>query len=47
MLHKFTAWIEEPFNSQMSAVRWIAWVGLIVAALMFWGMVLKLLEEAS
>jgi hypothetical protein len=30
----------------MSAPRWIAFAGLIVAALVFWGFVLKRIENA-
>lgn len=46
-MSSFTAWLQQPFNSQMSAIRWVAWVGLILAAMILWGQVLRLVEEVA
>ena len=40
----FVGWLNQPFSTDMSAARWFAWVGLLLAALIIWTMVLKNLE---
>jgi hypothetical protein len=47
MIQEFLAWLKMPFESGMSATRWFAWVGLILAAIAIWSMVLRLLEDAA
>ena len=37
----FKSWLDSPFTSGMSATRWLAFVGLLLAAMMFWGVILK------
>jgi hypothetical protein len=41
MLAEFKNWLDSPFTSGMSATRWLAFVGLVLAAILFWSVILK------
>lgn len=45
MLSNFQSWLSQPFNSNMSAPKWFAFVGLLIAILIVWGIVLRHLRE--
>lgn len=45
MLSSFQSWLSQPFSTNMSAARWLAFVGLLLAIWIFWTIVLKHLEE--
>jgi hypothetical protein len=36
-----TEWLSEPFNQGQSAFKWFLFVGLIVTALIMWGVIIK------
>ena len=46
MVQEFKNWLNSPFNSGMSASKWFAFVGLLLAITMVWGVILKRIEEA-
>jgi len=46
MIEAFSDWIKQPFQADMSAQRWLAFVGLLLAILIFWRIVLSHLESA-
>lgn len=45
MVSSFQSWLNQPFDGSMSAGRWFAFVGLLIAILMIWGVVLRHLSE--
>ncbi len=45
MLSSFQSWLAQPFNGSMSAGRWFAFVGLLIAFLIIWGIILRHLRE--
>lgn len=45
MLASFQAWLAQPFNSNMSATKWLAFAGLLIAISIFWRIVLSHLDE--
>lgn len=45
MLKEFTDWIKKPYASDMNAWHWFAFVGLILAIMMIWGLVIKRISE--
>lgn len=36
-LTRIMTWAAHPFSSDMSALNWVLWLGLIVAASVLWG----------
>ena len=46
MIDGFKAWLDHPFRADMSAQRWLAFVGLLLAILVFWRIILSHLESA-
>lgn len=34
-------WLDKPFSEDMSATQWFAFIGMVLAMLMLWKMVLK------
>ena len=45
MLTQFKAWLDSPFKTGMSATNWVAFVGLILAAMILWGIVLRHMSD--
>lgn len=45
MLSDFRNWLDSPFNSGMSASRWFAFVGLLLAITILWGIVLRHMSD--
>jgi len=41
MLSQFKSWMDSPYTSGMSATRWLAFVGLLLAAMLFWSVILR------
>lgn len=41
----FVDWLNDPFDQDMSAMRWFAFVGLLIAITMAWGLILKYMRE--
>ena len=41
----FLAWINQPFDGSMSAYRWFAFVGLLIAILVIWTRVLRTFDK--
>lgn len=44
MESSFVSWLNQPFNQNMSAAKWFAWVGFLLACMIVWTMILKNLE---
>lgn len=44
-MQNFQDWINQPFSATMSAPKWFAFVGLLLAIMMIWGVVLRHLTE--
>jgi hypothetical protein len=36
-----TDWLKKPFNSEQDAFKWFLFIGLILIALMLWGVILR------
>jgi hypothetical protein len=36
-----TTWLKQPFDQNQSAFRWFLFIGLIIVALILWGVILK------
>lgn len=45
MLAAFQAWLAQPFSANMSAQKWLAFFGLLIAISIFWRIVLSHLNE--
>ena len=45
MLSEFKTWIDSPFTSGMSATRWFAFVGLLLAITILWSIILHHMSE--
>ena len=41
----FAEWLKQPFSPDMSVVEWFAWVGLLLAALAVWGLIIHRLGD--
>jgi hypothetical protein len=46
MLAQFKTWLDSPFSGNMSALRWFAFVGLLLAISGVWSLILKHFEAA-
>lgn len=44
-LVRITAWTQHPFSSNMSALGWVLFLGLILIAVFLWTQVLRHFEE--
>ena len=47
MWSQFLAWLAMPFKTDMSAQRWFAFVGLLIAILIVWSYVLRELKAQA
>lgn len=36
-----TSWLAQPFNTGQDAFKWFLFIGLILIALMLWGVILR------
>jgi len=45
MLAQFKAWIDSPFTTGMSAQRWFAFVGLLLAITIIWSIILHHMSD--
>ena len=45
MFAEFKAWLDSPFSTGMSATRWFAFVGLLLAVIILWSIILKHMSE--
>jgi hypothetical protein len=43
----FVGWWSQPFSPDMSALEWFAWIGLLLAALALWGLIIKRISETD
>jgi hypothetical protein len=44
MLATFQSWLAAPFKSDMDALHWFLFIGLICVAFILWHMILKVVE---
>lgn len=42
---KFSAWLDEPFSEGMDAVGWFLLVGLILASIFVWSLIINQIAE--
>lgn len=40
-LVRVAAWAAHPFSSDMDAIDWILWLGLVIAAILLWTRLLR------
>jgi hypothetical protein len=45
-MDQFKAWLDSPFKGDMSAIRWFAFVGLLIAIASAWHVILNHLKDA-
>lgn len=44
-LVRVTAWAAHPFSSNMSALGWVLWLGLVLCGVVLWTRLLKHFED--
>ena len=44
-MEAFHEWLQNPFSADMSVAKWVAWVGLLMAAIALWGLIIHRITE--
>lgn len=47
MVSSFKAWLDQPFQSNMSAFKWFCFFGLLVVIATTWKLILGTLEDVT